>query len=104
MPNHGIILYKAKTVSFADLLYTDSSNKKLLPFVLSIDEPEVHLHPYLQRSLINYYKHVLCNEVTEFVEPLKTLFSIDGIDGQLIIVTHSTDALVGDYRNLVRFY
>lgn len=97
-------LYKSKTVSFADLLYTDSSNKKFLPLVLSIDEPEVHLHPYLQRSLINYYKRVLCNEDAKFVELLKSLFDIDGIDGQLIIVTHSTDALVGDYRNLVRFY
>jgi putative ATP-dependent endonuclease of OLD family len=31
-------------------------------------------------------------------------FGIDGISGQLIVVTHSTDALSGDYRNLVRFY
>lgn len=97
-------LYKSKTVSFADLLYTDSSQKKLLPLVLSMDEPEVHLHPYLQRSLINYYKRVLLNEDTHFVELLKSLFDIDGVDGQLIIVTHSTDALVGDFRNLVRFY
>lgn len=97
-------LYKIRAIPFTDLLYTDSSGKKLLPLVLSIDEPEVHLHPYLQRSLINYYKRVLHNEDTAFVELLKILFDIDGIDGQLIIVTHSTDALIGDYRNLVRFY
>lgn len=97
-------LYKSKSVSFADLLYTDSSGKKLLPLILSIDEPEVHLHPYLQRSLIGYYKRVLRNEDVEFVDLLKTCFDIDGIDGQLIIVTHSTDALAGDYRNLIRFY
>ena len=35
---------------------------------------------------------------------MKSCFDIDGIDGQLIIVTHSTDALIGDYRNLIRFY
>ena len=29
---------------------------------------------------------------------------MDGINSQLIIVTHSTDALLGDYRNLIRFY
>lgn len=97
-------LYKNKAYSFDDLLFTDAAGKKLLPLILSIDEPEVHLHPYLQRSLINYYKRILHNDDAEFVELLKTFFGVDGIDGQLIIVTHSTDALVGDYRNLVRFY
>jgi putative ATP-dependent endonuclease of OLD family len=97
-------LYKRKSMPFDDLLYTDEDGKKLLPLVLSIDEPEVHLHPYLQRSLIGYYKRILRNQETEFVELLKSCFDLDGIDGQLIIVTHSTDALVGDYRNLIRFY
>ena len=75
-------LYKSKSVLFED----------------------VHLHPYLQRSLIGYYKRILCNKDTEFVDLLKTLFNVDGISGQIIIVTHSTDALIGDYRNLIRFY
>lgn len=97
-------LYKSKSVLFEDLLYTDSDGKKLLPLILSIDEPEVHLHPYLQRSLIGYYKRILCNKDTEFVDLLKKLFNVDGISGQIIIVTHSTDALIGDYRNLIRFY
>lgn len=97
-------LYKSKSSPFEEQLYTDDSGKKLLPLVLSIDEPEVHLHPYLQRSLIGYYKKILHNEDPEFAELLNLCFGVDGIDGQLIIVTHSTDALVGDYRNLVRFY
>jgi putative ATP-dependent endonuclease of OLD family len=97
-------IYKSKSIPFADQLYTDGDGKKLLPLVLSVDEPEVHLHPYLQRSLIGYYKRILHNEDTEFVELLKLCFGIDGIAGQLIVVTHSTDALVGDYRNLIRFY
>ena len=97
-------LYKSKSAPFEDQLYTDDSGKKLLPLVLSIDEPEVHLHPYLQRSLISYYKKILHNEDSEFAELLKLCVGVEGIDGQLIIVTHSTDALVGDYRNLIRFY
>ena len=97
-------LYKSKSMPFPEKLYTDDNGKKVLPLVLSIDEPEVHLNPYLQRSLIGYYKRILHNEDTEFAELLKLCFGVDGIDGQLIIVTHSTDALVGDYRNLIRFY
>ena len=97
-------IYKSKSAPFADRLYTDDNGKKLLPLVLSVDEPEVHLHPYLQRSLIGYYKRILQNEYAEFVELLKLCFGIDGIAGQLIVVTHSTDALIGDYRNLIRFY
>jgi len=97
-------IYKSKTIAFGDLLYADSDGKRYLPLVLSIDEPEVHLHPYLQRSLINYYKRILQNKDEEFTELLKNCFDIDGLSGQLIVVTHSTDALIGDYRNLVRFY
>ena len=97
-------MYKSKSVSFEDLLYTDISGMKQLPLVLSIDELEVHLHPYLQRSLIGYYKRILRNEDPEFSELMKIFFGVDGIDGQLIIVTHSTDALIGDYRNLIRYY
>lgn len=97
-------LYKSKSAPFEEQLYTNDEGRKFLPLVLSIDEPEVHLHPYLQRSLIGYYKRILHNEDAEFAELLKLCFGVDGIDGQLIIVTHSTDALVGDYRNLIRFY
>ena len=59
-------IYKSKSAPFADQLYTDGNGKKLLPLVLSVDEPEVHLHPYLQRSLIGYYKRILHNEDAEF--------------------------------------
>ena len=75
-----------------------------MPIILSVDEPEVHLHPFLQRSLIRYYQRILQNKDSDFLDLLKMCFNIDGLDGQLIIVTHSTDALIGNYRNLIRFY
>ncbi len=97
-------IYKSKSIVFEDHLYTDDNGKKILPIILSVDEPEVHLHPFLQRSLIRYYKQILQNKDNDFIELLKMCFGIDGLNGQLIVVTHSTDALVGDYRNLIRFY
>lgn len=97
-------IYKNKTVVFEEHLYTNPEEKKMLPIVLSVDEPEVHLHPFLQRSLIRYYQRILQNKDSDFLDLLKMCFDIDGLDGQLIIVTHSTDALIGNYRNLIRFY
>lgn len=97
-------IYNSKSVSFDDQLFSDENGKRFFPIILSIDEPEVHLHPYLQRSLINYYKRILKNKDREFLDLLHDCFDIDGLSGQLLIVTHSTDALIDDYRNLIRFY
>lgn len=97
-------LSKSKSIPFEERLYKNDDGDRILPLILSIDEPEVHLHPYLQRSLIGYYKRILSNKDDDFKKLLKECFDIDGVIGQIIIVTHSTDALVGDYRNLIRFY
>lgn len=97
-------IYKSKVIPFDEHLYTNDNGQKFLPIVLAIDEPEVHLHPFLQRSLISYYKRILHNEDNDFLDLIKECFDIDGLNGQLIVVTHSTDALVDDYRNLIRFY
>lgn len=97
-------IYNSKAVFFEEQLYVNEDGEKYLPVVLSIDEPEVHLHPFLQRSLITYYKRILRNEDAGFKELLQMCFGIDGLDGQLVIVTHSTDALVDNYRNLIRFH
>lgn len=97
-------IYNSKAVLFDEQLYVNENGERYLPVVLSIDEPEVHLHPFLQRSLITYYKRILCNEDAGFKELLQMCFGIDGLDGQLVIVTHSTDSLVDNYRNLIRFH
>lgn len=97
-------IYKNKTVKFEEQLYTNEHGEKILPMIVALDEPEVHLHPYLQRSLIAYYKKILRNQDLDFQKLLNDCFHIDGIDGQLIIVTHSSDILIDDYRNIIRFY
>lgn len=97
-------IYRSKAIPFSEQLYVAEDGKKILPLILSIDEPEVHLHPFLQRSLIEYYKKILSNRDNDFIDLLRMCFGIDGINGQLIIVTHSTDALMDSYKNIIRFY
>lgn len=101
---HIAELYHNKSILFKDRVYTDDEGKRILPLIVAIDEPEVHLHPYLQRTLIGFYKRILKNKDTDFLQLLKSCFDIDGLSGQIVLVTHSTDTLVGDYRNLIRFY
>lgn len=85
-------------------LIIDGQQRRFLPLIISIDEPEVHLHPYMQRSILTYFKSLLDNQDNRFREVIQDLFQIDGLRGQLFIVTHSTDSLVDDYRNIVRLY
>lgn len=97
-------IYNNKATKFEEQLYTNEEGNKILPIVVALDEPEVHLHPYLQRSLITYYKSILLNNDNDFLRLLNDCFNIDGLDGQLLIVTHSSDILVDDYRNIIRFF
>lgn len=97
-------IYQNKAMKFEEQLYTTSEGKKILPIIVALDEPEVHLHPYLQRSLIAYYKKILRNQEEDFKRLLKDCFGIDGLDGQLLIVTHSSDILIDNYKNIIRFY
>lgn len=97
-------IYQNKAMRFEEQLYTTAEGEKILPIIVALDEPEVHLHPYLQRSLIAYYKRILRNQEEDFARLLKECFGIDGLDGQLLIVTHSSDILIDDYKNIIRFY
>lgn len=97
-------LFNRRTIKINEHISIAEDGKRLLPIIVALDEPEVHLHPYLQRSLIKYYKSILENKDPDFLKLLKECFDIDGLDGQLLVVTHSPDVLVDDYRNIIRFY
>ena len=92
------------TTNLESLLVYDEKGRKYLPIFISVDEPELHLSPYLQRAVLNYYRQIATNENEEFLALLRDIFNIDGILGQLFVVTHSTDALVDDYRHIIRLY
>ena len=92
------------TTNLESLLVYDAKGHKFLPIFISVDEPELHLSPYLQRAVLNYYRQIATNENEEFLALLRDIFKIDGLLGQLFVVTHSTDELVDDYRHIIRLY
>ena len=82
----------------------NKENKKFFPLFLILDEPEIHQHPYRQRSLVKKIEALMNNENQSFLHLLKQLFGIDGLVGQIFIATHSPNILLNDYRQFVRVY
>ena len=82
----------------------DKDGRKLFPLFLVLDEPEVHQHPYRQRSLIKKLKAIMDNENQEFINLLKELFGIDGLIGQIFIATHSPNILLDNYKQFIRIF
>ena len=79
-------------------------NKKFFPLFLVLDEPEIHQHPYRQRSLVKKIEALMNNENQDFIQLLNELFGIDGLLGQIFIATHSPNILLNDYRQFIRVY
>lgn len=78
--------------------------EKILYLIISIDEPELHLHPHSQRFFTNYLTEMISGENSGFNELLKLIFGLDRIQGQLITVTHSPYILMNDYQQIIRVY
>lgn len=81
-----------------------SGEKYYFPLVLLLDEPEIHQHPYRQRSLMKKISELLNNNNNNFLKLLKGLFNIDGLIGQIFIATHSPNILLNDYKQFIRIY
>jgi putative ATP-dependent endonuclease of OLD family len=77
---------------------------KSISLLVGLDEPEIHLHPYMQRSLIKYMRSIMSNENSEFSILIKQLFGIDAFIGQIIAVTHSPNIILNDFKQIIRFY
>ena len=84
--------------------YENENGDKYISVIMCLDEPEIHLHPYMQRSLIKYILDILNNENENFRKLLKDLFDLDGIRGQAILVTHSPNIILDNYKQVVRFF
>lgn len=78
-------------------------DKTVVPVILGLDEPEIHLHPFMQRSLIKYVADVCADRDEDFKSLLHDVTGYDGLRGQTIVVTHSPNILLNDYQHVVRF-
>lgn len=79
---------------------TDKEFSALLIF----DEPEIHLHPYLQRTLIKDIYKLALGQDAQFNNLLNEYFGITQISAQIIITTHSPNMLDDDYTKIIRMY
>lgn len=82
----------------------EDTGERSISVVLGLDEPEIHLHPYMQRSLIKYLNKVINNEDSDLKLLIKELFGIDKLDGQIIIATHSPSIILNDFKQIIRLY
>lgn len=80
------------------------NGKKYFPIFLLLDEPEIHRHPYRQRNIIKKINQMMNNDNKQFTYLLHSLFQIDALLGQIIVVTHSPNILLSDYHQFIRFY
>lgn len=89
-------------------IFGDKNNKSF-SLILGLDEPEIHLHPFMQRQLIKELQKIIKNENDGFQEILKEIFSDEEsvnnikINGQIFIVTHSPYILTSNINQIVRF-
>ena len=79
---------------------TDTEFSALLIF----DEPEIHLHPYLQRTLIRDIYRLALGQDVQFNDLLNEYFGITQIHAQIIITTHSPNILGDDYTKIIRMF
>lgn len=86
------------------IFVNDKNGERSISMVLGLDEPEIHLHPYMQRSLIKYLNRIIDNEDSHLRILIKDLFGIDKFNGQIIIATHSPNIILNDFRQIIRVY
>lgn len=96
-------IMRLSPIRLSESLCLGANDKLVLHAVLAYDEPEAHLHPYMQRRLSKSLHRICEGKDNKFNALLKAYFGIDSIRAQLIMVTHSPNILARGYKNIVRF-
>lgn len=86
----------------SESIISTTDNKRYISIFILLDEPEIHLHPYMQRSVINDIRDIINNNDDNFLQLIKNVFGLDGIFGQLFIVTHSPNIISTNFHEIVR--
>ena len=81
-----------------------NDTKKSCSLIQMFDEPEVHLNPFLQKSLLAYLLDIIDRKDDKFKELVKSTFDIDDVKIQAIISTHSESMICNDYTKIIRIY
>lgn len=88
----------------ADYAKRKTSFSKNFSTIIILDEPEIHLHPFLQRTLINDLAKIAGGIDEGFNQVIEQYFGIEKMEAQIIIATHSPNMLIDDYQRIVRLY
>ncbi len=81
-----------------------ASDKKTFSCIIAFDEPEIHLSPFLQRSILHDIKKIAKGEDGDFNAIIKELFDIDAFSAQILLTTHSRELIENDYKKIIRLY
>lgn len=101
---YSLLIMLSLLEKIMDFCKTKKEEETEFSTLLVLDEPEIHLHPYLQRTLISDIQNLANGNDEKFNNLLSTQFGITSINAQIIITTHSPNILFDDYHKIIRMY
>lgn len=90
-----------KIIDFSKKKKSDDDDFSAL---LIFDEPEIHLHPYLQRAIMKDIINLANGKDEQFNSILREYFDIENFSAQIIITTHSPNIICDDYEKIIRMF